>query len=126
MSVHDIAHDEPERSYHLFVLGLLVMLSDTYEVTSNKESGLGRYDILITPKQKNKPAIVIEFKKVWKESAHAIDISAQKALDQIIDRKYAQELYSKGYNDIIAYGIAVEGKKVAVKSCTLEKPQVSC
>ncbi len=124
MSVYDISSSEPESSYHLFVLGLLVMLSEHYEVTSNRESGLGRYDILITPKEKSKPAIVIEFKKVWNDTI--IEKAAQKALDQIIDKKYAQGLYDQGYDNIIAYGIAFKGKDVAVVSCTLEKPQIEC
>lgn len=126
MSAYDISSEEPERSYHLFVLGLLVMLSDTYTVTSNKESGLGRYDILITPIEKSKPAIVIEFKKVWNTDQDAINKATQKALDQIISRKYAQELYSQGYDTIFAYGIAFQGKNVALQSCTLKKPHSEC
>ncbi len=80
----------------------------------------------IIPKQKNKPAIVIEFKKVWSDSENSIDTAAQKALDQIIDKKYAQELYNQGIEEIIAYGIAFQGKNVSVLSCTLEKPQTTC
>ena len=126
MSTYDLASSEPESSYHLFILGLLVMLSDTYEVRSNRESGLGRYDIMISPKEKHKPAVVIEFKKVWKKTENGLEVSAQKALDQIIEKKYAQELYDQGIQNIIAYGIAFEGKSLCVKSCTLENPQLEC
>ncbi len=126
MSVYDLSSSEPEKSYHLFVLGLLVMLSDTYDVISNRESGLGRYDILIVPKQKNKPAVVIEFKKVWNDRPGALEKAAQKALDQIIDKKYAQDLYDQGIEDIRAYGIALDGKNISIISCILEKPQLSC
>ncbi len=126
MSIYDLANSEPESSYHLFILGLLVMLSKTYEVRSNRESGLGRYDIMIIPKDTQKPAVVIEFKKVWKKSENGLEVAAQKALDQIIDKKYAQELYGQGIQTVIAYGIAFEGKTVCVKSCTLENPQLEC
>ena len=126
MSVHDLSSSEPEKSYHLFILGLLVLLKDDYEVTSNRESGLGRYDILIVPKQKNRTAIVIEFKKVWGNAEDGLEKAAQKALDQIIERKYAQELYDQGINAIRAYGIAFLGKNIAIKSCNLEKPELEC
>ena len=127
MSIYDLASTEPERSYHLFILGLLVMLNNTHEVRSNRESGLGRYDIIIIPKDKSKPAVVIEFKKVWKKTTeNALVASAQMALDQIIDKKYAQELYDQGIQSVIAYGIAFEGKNVSVLSCTLENPQLAC
>ena len=102
------------------------MLSNTYEVRSNRESGLGRYDIMIIPKNKSKPAVIIEFKKVWKKTDNGLEIAAQKALDQIIEKKYAQELYDQGIQSIIAYGIAFEGKNVCVTSCTLENPQLEC
>jgi hypothetical protein len=126
MSVYDLSSSEPEKSYHLFVLGLLVMLSDTYDVISNRESGLGRYDILIVPKDTSKPAVVIEFKKVWQDGPDALKIAAQKALDQIIDKKYAQELYNKGIEDIRAYGIALDGKSISIASCMLENPEQAC
>ncbi len=126
MSTYDLASSEPESSYHLFILGLLVMLSSTHEVRSNRQSGLGRYDIMIIPKDKDKPGVVIEFKKVWKKIENGLELSAQSALDQIMEKKYAQELYAQGIQTVIAYGIAFEGKNVCVKSCTLENPQLAC
>lgn len=116
MSAYDLPSDEPEKSYHLFVLDLLVALSDTYEVKSNRESGLGRYDIMIIPKQDHKPAVIIEFKIV--RPGETLELTAQKALDQIREKKYAQELQSKLVSSIIEYGIAFEGKNIFVKSTT--------
>ena len=113
MSFFDLPSSEPEKSYHLFVLGLLVMLSDHYEVKSNRESGLGRYDIIIIPKQANKPAIIIEFKKVL--AGETLEQAAQRALDQIIQKRYIQELQAKHFEKVFAYGIAVEGKKIFLK-----------
>jgi hypothetical protein len=113
MSFFDLPSTEPEKSYHLFVLGLVVMLSDQYEVKSNRESGLGRYDIMIIPKQDNKPAIIIEFKKTL--AGEMLETAAQKAIDQIVQRKYIQELQAKNFNKIFAYGIAAEGKQIFVK-----------
>ncbi len=98
MSSFDLSSSEPEKSYHLFVLGLLVALSDTYEVKSNKESGLGRYDITLIPRVKNKPGIVIEFKVLRK--GETLETASQKALEQITQKKYTQELekvYTRTY-----------------------------
>ncbi len=118
MSSHDIPKDVPERSYHLFVLGLLVMLMSQYEVTSNQEAGLGRYDIMLIPKVPMKPGIIIEFKKGTDDG---IEAAAQKALNQIIEKKYAAPLFAKKVSSIIAYGIGFKGKTLAVKSSTLSR-----
>lgn len=114
MSAYDLPSNEPEKSYHLFVLGLLAALHDTYEVKSNRESGLGRYDIMIIPKKNHKPAIIMEFKIV--RPGETLETTAQKALDQIREKKYAQELYDKSISSIIEYGIAFEGKQIFVKT----------
>ncbi len=114
MSSHDIPANEPERSYHLFVLGLLVLLSDDYTVTSNRESGLGRYDILIAPKKPSNPSIVIEFKKAV--NSEQLEDCAKKALEQIMQKNYLQELKAKKVTTILAYGIAFSGKNLSVVS----------
>ncbi len=119
MSVYDLSSSEPEQSYHLFVLGLLVMLSDEYTVKSNQESGFGRYDIMIIPKQKHRKGIVIELKKVWTDGPDALEKTAQKALDQIIEKRYTQALFEQGIKEVICYGIAFEGKQVFVKTLEL-------
>ncbi len=114
MSSYDLSSNEPEKSYHLFVLGLLVVLSSSYEVKSNKESGLGRYDIMLIPKNPDQTGIVIEFKKTLMGETR--ETAAQKALDQIVAKKYMQELESRGIHSIIAYGIAFEGKLISIRS----------
>lgn len=120
MSSYDLSSNEPEKSYHLFVLGLLVALSDHYEVKSNKESGLGRYDLTIIPRKNNKPAIILEFKIVRK--GETLETAAQKALDQISQKKYTQDLFDRSIEKIIAYGIAFEGRTIMVKSTRIDKP----
>ncbi len=121
MSAFDITNDEPERSYHLFVLGILVMLKDTYDIKSNRESGLGRYDIMIIPKNVRSPGIIIEFKKVRPDSKETLEIAAKKALDQILAKNYQQELTQRGVQTIIAYGIAFERRSVFVKCMRIER-----
>ena len=64
LSYFDVSGKEPEKVYHAFVLGMLVSLSDNYKVKSNKESGYGRYDIIIIPKDISKISTIIEFKKI--------------------------------------------------------------
>ena len=118
MSSFDLSSSEPEKSYHLFVLGLLVALSDTYEVKSNKESGLGRYDITLIPRVNNKPGIVMEFKVVRK--GEDIEDVSTKALDQITQKKYTQELFDRSVSKVLAYGIAFEGKTIHVSSSEVD------
>lgn len=115
ISIYDLPNNEPEKSYHLFVLGLLVLLSDTYQVKSNRESGLGRYDIMLIPKNKKDLGIIIEFKKV-SSSDKSLEKSAKKALDQIVEKNYAQELKDLDIKHIKFLGIAFQGKKILVKS----------
>ncbi len=119
MSVYDLPSNEPEKSYHLFVLGLLVALSDSYEVKSNRESGFGRYDIMLIPKKEHKPAVIMEFKIV--RPGETLEITAQKALEQIRAKKYAQELRAKSVSSVVEYGIAFEGKNILVLSGVEEK-----
>ncbi len=119
MSTFDITEKEPEVSYHMFVLGLLVVLSDTYEVHSNKESGYGRYDILLIPRNKKKRGLVIEFKKVT-TSDKTLEVAANRALGQIVHKNYAQVLKDRGIKSIGAFGIACKGKKVLVKTAELD------
>ena len=114
MSSHDVPANEPERSYHLFVLGLLVLLGDEYDVISNRESGLGRYDILIAPKNPSQTGVIIEFKKALGQEK--LKEAAQKALEQIISKNYVQELKAKNVHHILAYGIAFSGKNLEVVS----------
>ena len=103
--------------YHGFVLGLLVELRDRYEVKSNRESGYGRYDIMLIPKDNNEGnAIVLEFKVLDLENEETLEDTAQSALRQIEDKNYDAELISRGISKerIRHYGFAFEGKKVLI------------
>ena len=105
-------HD-PERFYHGFVLGLMVDLSDKYLITSNRESGFGRYDVCLEPKEKSNSAYVIEFKVHDSEDEKDLQETVNKALKQIEDKNYDVDLISKGVNRdrIFHYGFAFEGKR---------------
>lgn len=119
MSAFDISATEPEKSYHLFVLGLLVLLSDIYKIRSNRESGYGRYDIMLIPHNKQKAGIIIEFKKASPLKSELLDTIAEKALQQIIEKNYAQDLKDAGVSTIIAFGVAFQGKKVYARSAQI-------
>ena len=108
---------EPERFYHGFVLGLLVDLQGSYYVKSNRESGFGRYDVMLEPKKPGKdPAVILEFKVRSTRKENSLEETAQSALAQIKDRKYSEELKMKGItvNQIKEYGFAFEGKTVLI------------
>ena len=107
---------EPERFYHGFVLGLIVELSDRYEVKSNRESGFGRYDVMITPLDKSEKAIVLEFKVHENDEEKTLEETVSSALAQIDEKKYDTELINAGVKkeNIRHYGFAFEGKKVLI------------
>ena len=106
---------EPERFYHGFVLGLLVDLADRYVVTSNRESGFGRYDVMLEPK-KDDNGIILEFKVQDMEDEKELVDTVKAALQQIEERKYETSLISKGVpkEKIRKYGFAFCGKKVLI------------
>lgn len=109
---------EPERFYHGFVLGLMVDLQRNYIVTSNRESGFGRYDVMIEPKDPEKnPAVIIEFKVYDEEEEQTLKETAQAALTQIEEKQYAATLLAKGVPEdkIYKYGFAFEGKNVLIE-----------
>ena len=114
-SYYDFTQEEPEKSYHLFFLGLLLSLEQTYIITSNRESGYGRYDIMLIPKDKTQVGILIEFKKAGKKS---LKIAARDALDQIKEKRYALELKNFGITNYIAYGIIFKGKELFIQKET--------
>ena len=106
----------PERFYHGFVLGLLVNLSDRYEVTSNRESGFGRYDVMLNPKQAGDDGIILEFKVHDPDEEGSLEETVQAALKQITEKKYEQTLLAQGIEKerIRKYGFAFQGKKVLI------------
>jgi len=106
---------EPERFYHGFVLGLLVELSDRYTLTSNRESGFGRYDVMLEPKGGG-DAIILEFKVQDPDEEKELADTVKAALEQIEDRKYETALITKGIpkERIRKYGFAFRGKDVLI------------
>ena len=115
MSYFDPTGAEPEKVYHAFVLGLLLQLSDRYQVKSNRESGYGRYDIMLIPKNSSNSGIVIEFKKVDHDDKETLETAVESALAQIEDLQYETELKALGISKIFQYGIAFDGKEILVR-----------
>lgn len=113
---HPSDRTQPERFYHGFVLGLLVELRDQYEVRSNRESGYGRYDVMLIPRQKNQLAFVLEFKVYNAQEELKLEDTVQSALLQIEEKHYDTELIERGISKskIRHYGFAFEGKKVLI------------
>ncbi|MBQ1310592.1 MAG: AAA family ATPase, partial [Blautia sp.] len=109
---------EPERFYHGFVLGLLVDKADRYMVKSNRESGLGRYDVIMEPKDTVDPAVIMEFKVFDKEDGEkSLEDTAQNALRQIEEKKYDTDLLLRGIPEdkILKYGFAFEGETCLIR-----------
>lgn len=106
---------EPERFYHGFVLGLMMELQDRYIITSNRESGFGRYDVILYPR-KDDDAIIMEFKVFNKRREKNLEDTLASALRQIEEKQYAQTLIDQGIASerIRKYGFAFEGKEVLI------------
>ena len=101
-----------EDFYHGLILGMTLYLDSQYYVTSNKESGLGRYDVTIEPKNKNNKGYILEFKVTKNEEN--LEKEAKQAIEQIISKKYDVSLKERGIKDIIILGVAFCGKLVKV------------
>ena len=116
---HTSEKKAPENFYHGFVLGLMVDQSENYIITSNRESGFGRYDIMLEPKDKQTqkyPGIVIEFKVINPRKENSLEETVEAALKQIEDRNYDAELINRGVNkeNIHHYGFAFKSKEVPI------------
>ncbi|MBO6111772.1 MAG: AAA family ATPase, partial [Lachnospiraceae bacterium] len=109
---------EPERFYHGFVLGLIVDRAKDYVVKSNRESGYGRYDVVMEPKDINDPAVIMEFKVFdTYDEEKTLEDTASNALKQIEEKKYETDLLQRGIpaENILKYGFAFEGEKCLIR-----------
>ena len=116
-SFFDTGINAAENFYHAFTLGLMVELRDRYIITSNRESGFGRYDIMLEPRNKNSDdAIIIEFKVFKEMHEDTLKDTAAAALKQIEEKQYAAVLMEKGISaeKIRKYGFAFKGKEVLI------------
>ena len=109
-----------ENFYHGFVLGLMVDQTDNYIIASNRESGFGRYDIMLEPKDKNNthyPGIIIEFKVINPRKENSLEETVEAALKQIEEKNYDAELIKRGVKaeNIHHYGFAFKGKEVLIE-----------
>ena len=113
-SYHDFG-GEPEKVYHALVTGLLIWISNTHEIKSNRESGYGRYDIMIIPRDITLTGYVIEFKTVDREENETVESAVESALKQIEERKYETELVERGIKKYKKLAIVFKGKEVTIK-----------
>lgn len=114
-SFMDVGENTAENFYHAFVLGMLVALKDSYYVNSNRESGIGRYDIMLEPKDKNENAFIMEF-KVFKENREKdIQETIENAKKQIEEKQYEESLRERGFSNITKMVFAFKGKEVKME-----------
>ena len=114
-SFMDVGKNTAENFYHAFVLGMLVGLKDSYYVKSNRESGFGRYDIMLEPKDKNGNSFVMEFKVLEDEEEKTIEDTIENAKKQIEERRYVDDLEERGYTKITKMVFAFKGKEVKMQ-----------
>ena len=114
-SYMDVGKDTAENFYHAFVLGMLVSLKDTYVVNSNRESGMGRYDIMLEPKDKNANSFIMEFKVFKQDKEKDIEETIANAKKQIEDKQYETSLRERGFTNITKMVFAFEGKDVKIE-----------
>ena len=115
-SFMDVGENTAENFYHAFVLGMLVGLKDSYYVNSNRESGMGRYDIMLEPKDKNGNSFIMEFKVLEDEEEKTIEETIENAKKQIEEKKYEENLRERGFTNITKMVFAFRGKEVKMQT----------
>ena len=105
-----------EGFYHGLVLGLIALMDNQYKIISNRESGDGRYDISMFPREARYPGIIMELKWQKDMDIESLDVLADEALDQIDRKRYDADMKNDGVQDILKFGIAFSGKMVSVKT----------
>ena len=110
VSTYDAANKDS--FYHGLLLGMTALVLSDYTVESNRESGYGRFDLAIFPKEADKAGVIMEFKVAASENE--LEEKSQEALQQIENREYVAEFQKRGVKEIWKYGIAFCGKKIAV------------
>lgn len=119
---HPSNKSEPERFYHGFVLGLMADLSGRYVITSNRESGFGRYDVMLEPIHSADDAIILEFKVMDAKTENSLQDTAMTAIRQIVDKQYAAGMKAKcARRSIRIYGFAFQGKEVLIAGGYLDQ-----
>lgn len=111
----DVTNQYPERFYHAFMLGMIAGLEKTYFITSNREAGIGRYDLLLEPRNPAGIGFIIELKKFSKKLDQTLDDTAKRAMAQIEEKKYEQALVQRGIKDIRKLAIVFRGKESLIK-----------
>ena len=114
-SYMDVGENTAENFYHAFVLGMLVGLKDTHYVNSNRESGIGRYDIMLEPKDKNGNSFIMEFKVYKQDKEKTIEETIENAKKQIEEKGYEQNLRERGFKNITKMVYAFKGKQVKME-----------
>jgi len=116
LSFYDVGGRRPEAVYQAFIVGLLVQLEATHEVRSNRESGMGRYDILVRPRQAGQPGAVLELKVVDSELDETPDVALDRAMTQVRSRGYATELHAGGASPAWQWAAVFDGKRAWVRA----------
>ncbi|RZI45228.1 hypothetical protein EDM53_05660, partial [Rickettsiales endosymbiont of Peranema trichophorum] len=102
----------PEQVFHVFILGLVVGLRGEYYIRSNQESGLGRFDVVMLPKQSGRAGILLEFKAT--NDSKKLKAKAQEGLKQVKDKQYLELFKQNGVNEVLVIGLAFCGKQLCL------------
>ena len=113
-----------EGFYHGLMLGLIALMDNQYKIKSNRESGDGRFDVCLIPREKRYPGIILELKWTAKLSESELDKWANEALEQIDKLRYDSEMKEDGITDILKFGIAFSGKKVKIADVIMEEDEL--